>query len=99
ELLSTSDIVKKWSFKAEKCSHQIRKFFIERNRLKRDGNFYPYPYVFKPPEPPSDIGVATNVQLTKPVAEEEFDVELFCRYCGSTLAMDERFCSVCGKKS
>ena len=94
-----SDIVKKWRFKAEECSRQIRKFFTERSQWKRDGDFYPYPYVFKPPEPPSDIGVATNVQLNRPVDEEEFDVELFCWYCGSKLAMDERYCSVCGKNS
>ncbi len=59
----------------------------------------PYPSIYKPPEPPGDIGVATNVQLNQPVIEDEFDVELFCRYCGSKLAMDESCCSVCGKKS
>ena len=94
-----SDVVKEWRFKAEECSRQISKFYTERRQWKRDGAFYPYPYVFKPPEPPGDIGVATNVQLNRPVDEEEFDVDLFCWYCGSKLSMDERFCSVCGKKS
>ncbi len=94
-----SDVVKKWSFKAEACSRQISKFFIESSQWKRDGNFYPYPYVFKPPEPPGDIGVATNVEQTRPVEEEAPEVELFCRYCGSVLAMDESYCSVCGKNS
>lgn len=36
--------------------------------------------------------------LNKPVKEEAPEVELFCRYCGSKLAIDESFCSVCGKK-
>lgn len=72
---------------------------IRRIAIYRGGDFYTYPYIFKPPEPPDDIGVATNMQRKKPVEEENSEVELFCRYCGSKLAMDERFCSVCGKKS
>ena len=63
-----------------------------------DTGHFPYPYIFKPPEPPDDIGVATNVQCKRSVDEEEPEVELFCRYCGSKLAMDEHFCSVCGEK-
>jgi len=76
----------------------IRERVLKRLRERR-GDFLPYPYIFKPPEPPDDVDVATNVQLNHPVTEEELNLELFCRYCGSELSMDERFCSVCGKKS
>ena len=64
-----------------------------------DTGHFPYPYIFKPPSPPDDIGVATNVQLNRSVDEEEPEVDIFCRYCGSKIGMDESFCSVCGKKS
>ena len=33
------------------------------------------------------------------IVEEKSEGELSCRYCGGKLAVDERFCSVCGKKS
>ena len=93
------DEINKWNLKSRDYYIQFRTLNLERYRADRGGNFYPYPYIFKPPEPPGDIGVATNVQLNQPVTEDDFDVELFCRYCGSKLAMDESYCSVCGKKS
>jgi len=85
--------------------HEIMKFvqakgdyFLSFHKVGGEDSF-PYPYINKPPEPPDDIGVATSVQLTKPAEEAVPEVELFCRYCGSKLSMDESFCSVCGKKS
>ena len=93
------DEINKWNLKSRDYYIQFRTLNLERYRRDRGGNFYPYPYIFKPPEPPGDIGVATNVQLNQPVTEDDFDVELFCRYCGSKLAMDESYCSVCSKKS
>ena len=85
--------------------HQIMKLVQAKRGYftyfhKADGeDRVPYPYIFKPPEPPDDIGVAMNMQLNKPIEKEEPKIELFCRYCGSKLGMDESFCSVCGKKS
>ena len=93
------DEVKKWQSKALDYSNKIEKLYADVFRERRRGYYLPYPYIFKPPEPPDDIGVATNMQLKKPVKEEAPEVELFCRYCGSKLRMDESFCSVCGKKS
>lgn len=72
---------------------------MRKSLMDNRGDHLPYPSIFKPPEPPDDIGVVKNVQRKSPVKEEEPEVDLFCRYCGSKLAMDERFCSVCGKKS
>lgn len=88
------DLSKEENFKAEVIRERIAERRADRRRY-----FTPYPYVFKPPEPPDDIKVATNVQLNKPRAKEVPNEELFCKYCGSALAMDERFCSVCGKKA
>ena len=99
-------LVHRLQHKANECNRKLESLganklmrFKIRKRDERRGYFTPYPYVFKPPEPPDGIGVATNVQLNQPVTEEELNLELFCRYCGSELSMDERFCSVCGKKS
>ncbi len=83
---------------SHQLSRELRESLTNYDR-GRGGDYYPYPYIFKPPESPDDIGVATNVQLNQPVSETEIDVELFCRYCGSKLGMDESYCSVCGKKS
>ena len=93
------DDVVEWREKASYYSDQSKKLISEKVGDLKDVDEYPYPYIFKPPEPPSDIGVGTNVQLNQPVNDEEFDIELFCKYCGSTLEMDESYCSVCGRKS
>ena len=63
-----------------------------------DDDRYPYPYVFKPPEPPGDLGVATQLQVKKPVKEEELEIEFYCKYCGSKLKKEQRYCKLCGKK-
>ena len=64
-----------------------------------DTGHFPYPYIFKPPSPPDDIGVVTNVQHKRLFKEKKSEHTHFCLYCGSKLAMDRSFCSVCGKKS
>ena len=81
--------------------HEIMKLIqtMTKQLIANRDDHLPYPFIFKPPEPPDDIGVAPNVQRNRPVEEEAPEVELFCKYCGSNLGMDERFCSVCGKKS
>ena len=82
--------------------HEIMKLVhIMTKQMVRDKDDHlPYPSIFKPPSPPDDIGVSPNVQRNDSVEhEDEDEVELFCRYCGSKLAMDEHYCSVCGKKS
>ena len=92
------DVRKYYNDLSRQLSRKLMEYITHYER-GRGGDYYPFPFVFKPPEPPGDIGVATNVQLNKSVDEDELDVELFCRYCGSKLGMDESFCSVCGRKS
>jgi len=55
----------------------------------------PYPYIFKPPEPPGDIVVATQLHVQQPISEEEPEVEFFCKYCGSKLRKEQKFCRLC----
>jgi len=63
---------------------------------EEDDDRYPYPYVFKPPEPPGDLGVATQLQV-KTIKEEEPEIEFYCKYCGSKLKKEEKYCKLCGK--
>jgi hypothetical protein len=62
-----------------------------------DEDRYPYPYIFKPPEPPDDLGVTTQLQVEEPI-EEELEVDLNCKYCGSKLKKEQKYCKLCGKK-
>ena len=61
-----------------------------------DNDRYPYPYIFKPPEPPGDLGVVTQLQVKKPINKEPDD-EYYCQYCGRTLTKEERFSHNCRK--
>ena len=97
-------LVSKWenlSLEYDRQLHLLEGEDIKVSEKRRDlrGYFLPYPYIPKPPSPPDDIGVATNLQRNMMRTGQELEVELFCRYCGSVLSMDESFCSVCGKKA
>lgn len=62
---------------------------------------FPYPYIFKPPKPPDDIavaGVAPQLKVQRLNSEEEADNKLICKYCGSKLVKEQKFCRVCGNK-
>ena len=61
-----------------------------------DDERYPYPYIFKPPEPPGDLGVAPQLQVKKSMDKEQED-EYFCQYCGRKLTKEERFSHNCRK--
>ncbi len=63
-----------------------------------DGDDYlPYPYIFKPPEPPIDIGVAPRLQLRSPKKVKDPEDEINCQYCGRKLTEEERFSHNCRK--
>jgi hypothetical protein len=66
-----------------------------------EGGFYdyfPYPYIFKPPKPPDDLGLTGEVKAKKPATEQEFIPAPYCKYCGALLAKGESICHVCGNK-
>ncbi len=63
-----------------------------------DGNdeFFPYPYIFKPPSPP---GGSTSEPIAKPaITEEVQENEPYCKHCGSKLAKGQLICHVCRNK-
>ena len=59
-----------------------------------DDDRYPYPYIFKPPEPPGDLGVETQLQVKKSIDKEPED-EFYCQYCGRKLGKEERLSHNC----
>lgn len=69
--------------------------FIRAN-FDDDDERYPYPYIFKPPEPPGDLGVATQLQVKKSM-DKEPENEMYCQYCGRKLTKEERFSHNCRK--
>lgn len=64
---------------------------------KDDGNdYFPYPYIFKPPGPPDDLEMATQHQVKKAM-DKVPENEIFCQYCGMKLIKEERFSHNCRK--
>lgn len=53
--------------------------------------------IFKPPEPTKDLGVATQIQLIKPIKREPED-EVYCQYCGRELTKEDKFSHNCKTK-
>ena len=62
-----------------------------------DEDRFPYPYIFKPPEPPGDLGVETQVQVKRPIYKEP-ENEKVCQYCGRKLTDEERVSHYCRKR-
>ncbi|MFX1307790.1 MAG: roadblock/LC7 domain-containing protein [Promethearchaeota archaeon] len=61
-------------------------------------NHFPYPYVFKPPTPPGDLGLAGEPQVKLPKIEKIQEYEPYCKHCGAELPKGQTICHVCGKK-
>ena len=72
---------------------QIRTFMSGDN----DG-FFPYPYIFKPPSPPGDLGLESEAQVTHPPSKEESEYKPYCKHCGADLPLGQSICPTCGKK-
>lgn len=62
-----------------------------------DDEFFPYPYIFKPPTPPEDLGSVGQLQVKEPNVKEPEELP-YCKYCGGILAKGESICHVCGNK-
>jgi len=70
-------------------------------RIKRDNNdndFYPYPYIFKPPTPPDDLGLEGVAQPKEPPPKKESGYIPYCKFCGADLPIGQSICHVCGNK-
>ena len=64
-----------------------------------DDDRYPFPYIFKSPEPggsPGDLEVAPRLKVEKSL-EKEPENENYCQYCGMKLTNDEIFSHNCRK--
>ena len=71
---------------------------IDFDRMNDGDDYFPYPYVFKPPTPPDDIAPVGQLQVKRPITEEEAEFEPYCRHCGAKLAKGQTLCHVCRKK-
>ena len=63
-----------------------------------DEDRFPYPYIFKPPEPPDDVAVAPRVQLKASPKKKDPEDEVNCQFCGIELTKEEQFAHSCKKK-
>ncbi len=74
------------------------KLFSSRGKNRGDSDdFYPYPYIFKPPTPPGDLGLEGQLQAKEPAVKEPEQAP-YCKYCGGILVKGESICHVCGNK-
>ncbi|MHA1932440.1 MAG: roadblock/LC7 domain-containing protein [Promethearchaeota archaeon] len=78
------------------------KRLVERIKSGRfDGwgdNDLPYPYIFKPPSPPGDLGMVGQAQLKNRPKKEEIWDKPYCKNCGSIIPEGQSICHVCKKK-
>jgi len=72
---------------------------IKDLKKKRDENDEdtPYPYIFKPPEPPGDFAMAPQVQIHTPLKEKDPEEDTYCQYCGMELTKEEQFTHSCNR--
>ncbi len=71
--------------------------FLDAFELDFD-EYLPYPYIFKPPTPPKDLGLVGQLQAKKDITEEEPEYDPYCKHCGAKLPEGQTICHVCGKK-
>jgi hypothetical protein len=78
---------------------EIIKAIYERIKRDNDDNdFYPYPYIFKPPSPPDDLGLEGVAQPKDPPPKKEPGYNPYCKFCGADLPIGQLICHVCGNK-
>ena len=83
-----------------KIQSQMENILRESDKLSGGGNYehFPYPYIFKPPSPPGDLGIVGEPIAKKPITEEIQENEPYCKHCGSELAKGQSICHVCKNK-
>jgi len=82
---------------AEELNEDLEKV---KNWAKRDDDkngSFPYPYIFKPPGPPGDLGAESQSQIKIPIKKKP-ESKIYCQYCGMELTKDEQFSHNCRKK-
>ncbi|MHA2336928.1 MAG: hypothetical protein ACXACX_06485 [Candidatus Hodarchaeales archaeon] len=58
----------------------------------------PFPFIFKPPTPPGDLGLSGQAQLKQPTPEEDLRDKPYCKNCGSIISEGQSICHVCKKR-
>ena len=71
---------------------------ISTEKSDGEGGDLPYPYVFKPPTPPGDLGLAGEPQTKRPITIDILKDKPYCKHCGAELPPGQAVCHVCGKK-
>ncbi|MFX0030484.1 MAG: Rab family GTPase [Candidatus Hermodarchaeota archaeon] len=80
-----------------KTGQGINEGFNAISTEQYDG-FYPYPFIFKPPSPPDDFAMASQVKIHTPLKENDIEDVIFCQHCGMKLTKEEQFTHFCKKK-
>ena len=72
---------------------------IKDLKKKRDENDdeTPYPYIFKPPEPPGDFAMAPQLQIHTPLKEKDYKDKINCQFCGMELTKENQFTHSCNR--
>ena len=70
----------------------------EKSDKDDDDERFPYPYIFKPPEPPDDFAMAPQLQVRAPLKEKDPEEEINCQNCGIKLTKEEEITHSCKKK-
>ena len=63
-----------------------------------ENGYFPFPYIFKPPTSPRDLGLTGELQAKRPSNEEKIKYESFCKHCGAELPKGQSICHVCKKR-
>ena len=81
----------------ERTREMLRAFGNLTRKRDKDGNRFPYPYVFKPPSPPDDLALAPRTQLRQPPKKKDTEEKIHCQYCGMELTEEEQFTHSCNR--
>ena len=81
------------------CARRTVLYHISRDEKDDDDNF-PSPYIFNPPQPPGDLGLAAQpqVKIYGTLKEKGPEDETHCQYCGRKLIKEEYYSHNCRSK-
>ena len=72
--------------------------FHDLKRNFDDFDFFPYPYIYKPPSPPGG-GAEAKIKPEYISSKKVSENTPYCKHCGANLSNGELICHVCGKKT
>ena len=78
--------------------NSVYQSFLKDYYIGDGKNSLPFPYIFKPPSPPGDLGLSGQAQLKSIPKEEDIWDKPYCKNCGSIISEGQSICHVCGKK-